>query len=82
MTIHNPNNISGDKFGQIDGWRLLLKEELRAPPADTQYSAPCENWKFSPSGGGDLRQIANLTFRTKAPVPAQDPLDLVAAFLS
>ncbi len=82
MTIHNPEKISGDKFGQIDGWRLLLKEELRNPPTDHQYSASYNDWVWAKTGMTDLSLVSNLTFRTKAPVPAQDPLDLVAAFLS
>ena len=83
MTPHNPEKLKDETVGVSSGWRLLMKEELKNPPADHQYYAvDAFNRSWQRTGHNDLSQLTSLTFRTKEPLPQADALDQLVAFLS
>lgn len=67
--FHNPECLLPDQYQSRDGWRLLLKTELRAIPFDSQVKSGGV-WR-----GSDCQGYAgddDVTYRTRAPLPVED----------
>ncbi len=64
----NPENLTPEQVG-VPEWRLLLRGESRDPTNQEYFS---DEWE--PLSSGESKdQLAGLTYRTRAPLPAPAP---------
>ncbi len=64
----NPDNLTPEQVG-VPEWRLLLRGESRDPTNQEYFS---DEWE--PLSSGESKdQLAGLTYRTRAPLPAPAP---------
>lgn len=72
---HNPDGLSAAQVGVRDGWRLLVKSEVRVPRRE-HIAHSCEMWRRTRwDSDGWSGTIQSATYRTKVPFPARVPLE-------
>lgn len=65
--FHNPDNLEPEQYSSHLGWRLLTKDELDAPPKDSEFLAiPDDCWTPRDTHG---KCDGRITYRTRTPLP-------------
>ena len=69
-TFHNPSNLTSERYGAAEGWRLVTVDEMNCLPLDAEVTLPLVGgWDVSANRGRDGSKA--YTYRTRTPLPAK-----------